>query len=128
MQLLQDNGNTFTGEYDNIAAYTVKKSDGTKVDVDVISDNKISFPTVAGETYTIDFNASPDKLQGVIDAAKEISAQMTDELLAEQKAHLRWNSSRQLKKQSQKKNLTNMMNQSQILSKAIQGCKSCNRH
>ena len=72
--ITSNNGNTFTGEYDNIAAYTVKKSDGTKVEVQVLSDNKISFPTVAGETYTIDFNASPDKLQGVIDAAKEISA------------------------------------------------------
>lgn len=69
--ITSNNGNTFTGEYDNIAAYTVKKSDGTKVEVQVLSDNKISFPTVAGETYTIDFNASPDKLQGVIDAAKE---------------------------------------------------------
>ena len=56
--------------------------------------------------------ASPDKLQGVINAGKRnLQHKMTDELLAEQKAHLRWNSSRQLKKQSQKKNLTNMMNQ-----------------
>ena len=56
-RLLQDNGNTFTGEYDNIAAYTVKKSDGTKVETyRYLTDNKISFPTVAGETYTIDFN------------------------------------------------------------------------
>ncbi len=72
-EITSRNGNTFTGEYENIATYAVKKSDGAKVDVKVISDNKISFPTVAGETYTIDFNASPDKLQGVIDQAKEIS-------------------------------------------------------
>ena len=56
--------------------------------------------------------ASPDKLQGVIDAGKRnLQHRMTDELLAEQKAHLVMNSSRQQKKQSQKKNLTNMMNQ-----------------
>ena len=121
--ITSNNGNTFTGEYDNIAAYTVKKSDGTKVDVDVISDNKISFPTVAGETYTIDFNASPDKLQGVIDAAKEISAQMTDELLAEQKAHLDELIQTAEKAISEEKS-DEYENQSQILSKAIQVAKA----
>ena len=49
------NGNTFTGEYENIAAYTVKKSDGTKVEVQALSDNKIAFGTEAGETYTFEF-------------------------------------------------------------------------
>ena len=121
--ITSNNGNTFTGEYDNIAAYTVKKSDGTKVDVDVISDNKISFPTVAGETYTIDFNASPDKLQGVIDAAKEISAQMTDELLAEQKAHLDELIQTAEKAIAEEKS-DEYENQSQILSKAIQVAKA----
>ena len=121
--ITSNNGNTFTGEYDNIAAYTVKKSDGTKVDVDVISDNKISFPTVAGETYTIDFNASPDKLQGVIDAAKEISAQMTDELLAEQKAHLD-ELIQTAEKAIVEEKSDEYENQSQILSKAIQVAKA----
>ena len=121
--ITSNNGNTFTGEYDNIAAYTVKKSDGTKVDVDVISDNKISFLTVAGETYTIDFNASPDKLQGVIDAAKEISAQMTDELLAEQKAHLDELIQTAEKAIAEEKS-DEYENQSQILSKAIQVAKA----
>ena len=121
--ITSNNGNTFTGEYDNIAAYTVKKSDGTKVEVQVLSDNKISFPTVAGETYTIDFNASPDKLQGVIDAAKEISAQMTDELLAEQKAHLDELIQTAEKAISEEKS-DEYENQSQILSKAIQVAKA----
>lgn len=121
--ITSNNGNTFTGEYDNIAAYTVKKSDGTKVEVQVLSDNKISFPTVAGETYTIDFNASPDKLQGVIDAAKEISAQMTDELLAEQKAHLD-ELIQTAEKAIAEEESDEYENQSQILSKAIQVAKA----
>ncbi len=41
-----------------------------------------------GETYTIDFHSTPEKLQGVIDQAKELAAKMDDELLADQKAHL----------------------------------------
>ena len=40
-----------------MTAYAVKKSDGTKVETTAITDNKISFPTEAGETYTIDFNS-----------------------------------------------------------------------
>ena len=87
-EITSRNGNTFTGEYENIAAYEVKKSDGTKVETTVHSDNKISFPTEVGETYTIDFHSTPEKLQGVIDQAKELAAKMDDELLADQKAHL----------------------------------------
>ena len=82
------NGNTFTGEYENIAAYTVKKSDGTKVETTVHSDNKISFPTEAGETYTIDFNSTPEKLQGVINQAKDLLDKMGGKVLDVQKAHL----------------------------------------
>ena len=78
---------------------------------------------MAGETYTIDFNASPDKLQGVIDAAKEISAQMTDELLAEQKAHLDELIQTAEKAISEEKS-DEYENQSQILSKAIQVAKA----
>ena len=55
------NGNTFTGEYKDLAACIVKKSDGTKVETQVLSDDKIAFATKAGESYTIDFNASTDK-------------------------------------------------------------------
>lgn len=78
---------------------------------------------MAGETYTIDFNASPDKLQGVIDAAKEISAQMTDELLAEQKAHLDELIQTAEKAIAEEKS-DEYENQSQILSKAIQVAKA----
>ena len=73
--------------------------------------------------HTIDFNASPDKLQGVIDAAKEISAQMTDELLAEQKAHLDELIQTAEKAISEEKS-DEYENQSQILSKAIQVAKA----
>lgn len=82
------NGNTFTGEYENIAAYAVKKSDGTKVETTAITDNKISFPTEAGETYTIDFNSTPEKLQGVINQAKDLLDKMGGKVLDVQKAHL----------------------------------------
>ena len=51
------NGGIFTGEYDGISAYTVTSSDGTNIETQIIADNKISFPTKAGETYTIDFKA-----------------------------------------------------------------------
>ena len=81
-------GGTFTGEYDNLGAYTVKTADGTTVEVTKISDDRISFPTEQGETYVIDFNSTPVKLQAQVDAAKEISAQMTDEMLTAAKAAL----------------------------------------
>ena len=87
-EITSRNGNTFTGEYDNIAAYAVKKSDGTKVETTAITDNKISFPTEVGETYTIDFNSTPEKLQGVIDQAKELLDKMGGKVLDVQKAHL----------------------------------------
>lgn len=47
-------GGNFTGEYENISSFTVKKSDGTSVEVTKLSDDKISFETDPGETYTID--------------------------------------------------------------------------
>lgn len=78
-------GGTFTGEYDNLAAYEVKTSDGTPVEVTTLSDDKISFPTEQGQTYVIDFNSTPAKLQAQIDEAKGLSDQMTDEVLATQK-------------------------------------------
>ena len=87
-EITSGNGNTFTGEYDNIAAYAVKKSDGTKVETTAITDNKISFPTEAGETYTIDFNSTPEKLQGVINQAKDLLDKMGGKVLDVQKAHL----------------------------------------
>lgn len=78
-------GGTFTGEYDNLAAYEVKTSDGTPVEVTTLSDDKISFPTEQGQNYVIDFNSTPAKLQAQIDEAKALSDQMTDEVLATQK-------------------------------------------
>lgn len=81
-------GGTFTGEYTGLAAYEVKTADGTPVEVTKLSDDRISFPTEEGQTYVIDFNSSPVKLQAQVDAAKELSAQMTDEVLAEAKAVL----------------------------------------
>ena len=81
-------GGTFTGEYDSLAAYEVKTADGTPVEVTKISDDRISFPTEQGQTYVIDFNSTPVKLQAQVDAAKEISAQMTEDLLATAKAAL----------------------------------------
>lgn len=122
-EITSNNGNTFTGEYDNIATSTVKKSDGTKVEVQALSDNKISFPTEAGETYTIDFNASPEKLQSVIDEAKEVSEQMTDELLVEQKARLDEVIQMAEKAVAEEKS-EEYQSDSQILSKAIQVAKA----
>ena len=81
-------GGTFTGEYDNLGAYEVKTADGTPVEVTKISEDKISFPTEQGETYVIDFNSTPVKLQAKVDAAKELSAQMTDEMLSTAKTAL----------------------------------------
>ena len=80
-------GGTFTGEYDNLAAYEVKTSDGTPVDVTKLSDDRISFPTEQGQTYVIDFNSTPAKLQTQIDEAKALSDQMTDEVLCNTEKH-----------------------------------------
>lgn len=82
------NGGTFTGEYQDIASCTVTKADGTAVDVQVLSDDKISFATEAGEKYIIASKKTPEKLQKLIDEAKNLSAQMTDDLLSVQKNYL----------------------------------------
>ncbi len=79
------NGGTFTGEYENLAAYTVKDSKGNTVAVTKESDNKISFATKAGETYTINFNDSPAKLIHQIDLAKAQLETMTDAKLTSAK-------------------------------------------
>lgn len=81
-------GGTFTGEYDNLAAYEVKTAEGTPVEATKLSDDRISFPTEQGQTYEIDFNSSPVKLQNQIDEAKALSDQMTDEILGTQKSIL----------------------------------------
>ena len=54
-EVTSGNGGTFTGEYTGILGCQVKKSDGTKVEVQALSDNKIAFGTEAGETYTFEF-------------------------------------------------------------------------
>ena len=81
-------GGTFTGEYDNLAAYTVKTSDGTPVETTKLSDSRISFETTEGESYIIDFNNTPTKLQLQIDDAKEIASQMQEDILSTAKAAL----------------------------------------
>ena len=87
-EITSRNGGTFTGEYKDIAACSVRKSDGSKLTPQVLSNDKISFATEAGETYIIDYNASPDKLKSVIDRARELSEKMKGQLLSEQKTHL----------------------------------------
>lgn len=47
-------GGIFTGEYEDIASFTVKKADGTPVETTALSEDKISFETEIGETYIID--------------------------------------------------------------------------
>ena len=47
------NGGDFTAEYTGLSGYTVVDSQGNPVEVQNLSDDKISFPTQQGETYTI---------------------------------------------------------------------------
>lgn len=54
------NGGEFIGEYNNLAAYTVRDSKGDAVAVTKLSNDKISFETEKGETYSINFNTEPD--------------------------------------------------------------------
>lgn len=49
-------GGTFTGEYAGIGDVAVTAADGTPVDVTRASTDRISFDTVAGERYVIDFS------------------------------------------------------------------------
>ncbi len=58
------NGETFTGEYKGLSNYCVVDSKGQKVDVKKLSDDKISFPTVKGETYKISLGGAPEPDQG----------------------------------------------------------------
>lgn len=82
------NGGEFIGEYENLSAYTVKDSKGAVVEVTKLSDDKISFDTEKGETYTINFNDSPEKLIHKIELAQAVSDSMTDERLASAKSIL----------------------------------------
>lgn len=47
------NGNLFTAEYKDLSTYAVKDSCGNDISVEKLGNDKISFPTKAGETYTI---------------------------------------------------------------------------
>lgn len=73
------NGGEFTGEYENLAAYAVKDSQGREVETTALSGDRISFPTTAGETYTIEFNETPAKLRYQIALAQETANSMTEE-------------------------------------------------
>ncbi len=75
-------GGTFTGQYKDLASFTVKKADGTPVETTKLSDDKISFETVKGESYVIDFNTTSVKLENQIKVANELLAQMDSELLS----------------------------------------------
>ena len=47
------NGNLFTAEYQDLSTYAVKDSCGNDISIEKLGNDKISFPTQAGETYTI---------------------------------------------------------------------------
>lgn len=81
------NGGTFTGEYTNLAGYTVKDSDGNPVATTALGTDKISFETEAGETYTIDFEGA-DQLTIEKNMADLLASSMTDSRLATAKATL----------------------------------------
>ncbi|MEE1492278.1 MAG: glycoside hydrolase N-terminal domain-containing protein [Massilioclostridium sp.] len=80
--ILSRAGGTFTGQYKDLASYTVKTADGTPVETTKLSDDKISFETVKGESYVIDFNTTPVKLENQIKVANELLAQMDTDLLS----------------------------------------------
>lgn len=65
------NGGDFTAEYDGLSDYTVVDSQGNPVDVQKLSDDKISFPTQQGETYTIVKTVSKATLEYFLNSAKE---------------------------------------------------------
>ena len=80
--ILSRAGGTFTGQYKDLASFTVKKADGTPVETTKLSDDRISFETVKGESYVIDFNNTPVKLENQIKVANELLAQMDADLLS----------------------------------------------
>lgn len=55
------NGGTFTGEYPGLSKYTVVDEQGSPVSVTKLSDDKISFATTAGKTYTIGTIEEPEE-------------------------------------------------------------------
>ncbi len=80
-------GGTFTGEYENLAGYTVLDAEGNAVPTTKLSKDKIAFETTAGETYTINFD-NADEMEVQKGVASALIASMTDEALAPAKAAL----------------------------------------
>ncbi len=81
------NGGTFTGEYKDLAGYTVKDSQGNTVATTALTADRVSFETVAGETYTINFEGA-DQLSVQKTVATVLAGSMTDTRLAAAKANL----------------------------------------
>ena len=81
-------GGTFVGQYKDLASFAVKTADGTPVETTKLSDDKISFETVQGQTYVIDFNTTSTKLENQIKVANELVAQMDSDLLSTAKQTL----------------------------------------
>ena len=79
--ILSNNGGTFTGEYANLAGYTVTDSEGNPVATTALTKDKVSFETKAGETYTINFD-SADPLSVQKKVADVLVGSMTDSRLA----------------------------------------------
>lgn len=69
IELLSNNGGDAVVQATDISLATVRDLDGNPVNSTILSKNRISFPTEAGKTYTIDYTAPKDwkALQTLID-------------------------------------------------------------
>ena len=52
-EILSKNGGTCTLKYDDMSLATIRRADGTLVKTEYVDRDKISFDTVAGETYFV---------------------------------------------------------------------------
>lgn len=78
-------GEDFIGEYAGLSNVQVKDSSNKPVQITSLSDNKITFPTKEGETYTFLLNLDTTKLQAKITEAQALAKTMKEELLTEAK-------------------------------------------
>ena len=75
-QVESRNGGTFVGEYSDISDAVVKDSSGTKVSVESVGSDRISFDTVAGEKYTIFLDEESDGSPEVMTATRCVAGKV----------------------------------------------------
>lgn len=81
IKIVSGSGETFTGEYKGLGNAVIADSVNQVISVEKLSDDKISFPTKSGETYTILFKRDAAQLQGKIAEAEELASTMKGAVL-----------------------------------------------